>query len=446
MDFTPHKYQEYVINKILSTANLALFLDMGLGKTVCTLTAITELLKTDQISKALVIAPKKVAETTWTTEAAKWKHTKALRVSTVLGSPTQRLKALNADADVYVINRDNVVWLMERYSFKPPFDMLVLDESSSFKNSQTKRFRALRKSLKSFKRVVELTGTPIGNGLMDLWAQMYLLDQGARLGRTLRQFTSRWFTPDKVNGFVVYSYKALPCAAKEIPEAIADISVSMKAEDWLELPPRIDNVIPISLGPALKTYRKLERSYVLSLPETDITAGSAAALTNKLLQLANGFLYTDGHTAVDFHDCKLEALKEIAESGKNLLVFYIYQHDRERILKAFPDAVEAKTVESLNAWNEGRVKLLLAHPASAGYGLNLQAGGSTIVWYGLTWSLEQYQQANARLHRQGQKEVVIIHHLVAKGTMDERVMRILAKKDSGQRALLDAVKAVIGGM
>lgn len=442
--FKPHKYQKYVIDRVVQGRRVALFLGMGLGKTVCTLTAIKDLLAAGEARKVLVIAPKKVAETTWTGEVSKWEHLTGLRISQVLGTAQQRGAALDADADVYVINRENVVWLMERYSFQPPFDMLVLDESSSFKNHKAKRFRALRRSLNSFDRVVLLTGTPMGNGPLDLWAQMYLLDRGQRLGRSFRQYTSRWFRPDKTNGFIIYSYRPLPTAAKEIPEAIADISVSMSAEDWRELPPRIDNVIKVSLGQALEMYKRLQQDYVLLLPDSeDITAASAAALINKLLQLADGFVYTDGGGYADIHDAKLEALREIAETGKNLLVFYTYKRDRDRILEAFPGAVEAKAPETLEAWNRGEVKMLLAHPASAGYGLNLQAGGNTIVWFGLTWSLEQYQQANARLHRQGQTEAVIVHHLVAKGTMDERVMQMLLKKDAGQKALLEAVKAEI---
>nr|DAY56198.1 MAG TPA: Chromatin remodeling complex ATPase [Caudoviricetes sp.] len=421
----------------------ALFLDMGLGKTVCSLTAILELLWNHfSVTKVLVIAPKRVAESTWAQEAAKWDHTRAIRVALVLGDLRQREEALKTNSDVFVINRENVVWLMEYYHWRPPFDMLVLDESSSFKNHQAKRFRALKKVRPLFDRVLELTGTPTSNGLMDLWAQIYLLDGGKRLGRTITQYRQRYFTPDKTNGFVVYSYRPKPGAEEAIQDAIKDIVVSMSAADWLELPERMDNIIPVELGAKERAlYQELEREMVLEMPDGDIQAGSAAVLSNKLLQLANGAIYDDERNVIPVHDKKLEALKELAEPGNPLLVFYTYQHDRERIQAMFPEARVMQGAQDVEDWNAGKISMLLAHPASAGYGLNLQAGGNTVVWFGLTWSLEQYQQANARLYRQGQKRTVVIHHLVAKGTMDEQVMQALQHKAIGQQALLDAVKA-----
>ena len=443
MEFKPYRYQQYVIDRIQEMPAAALFLDMGLGKTVCSLTAILELLWNHfSVTKVLVIAPKRVAESTWAQEAAKWDHTRAIRVALVLGDLRQREEALKTNSDVFVINRENVVWLMEYYHWRPPFDMLVLDESSSFKNHQAKRFRALKKVRPLFDRVLELTGTPTSNGLMDLWAQIYLLDGGKRLGRTITQYRQRYFTPDKTNGFVVYSYRPKPGAEEAIQDAIKDIVVSMSAADWLELPERMDNIIPVELGAKERAlYQELGREMVLEMPDGDIQAGSAAVLSNKLLQLANGAIYDDERNVIPVHDKKLEALKELAEPGNPLLVFYTYQHDRERIQAMFPEARVMQGAQDVEDWNAGKISMLLAHPASAGYGLNLQAGGNTVVWFGLTWSLEQYQQANARLYRQGQKRTVVIHHLVAKGTMDEQVMQALQHKAIGQQALLDAVKA-----
>lgn len=443
--FKPYGYQRYAIEKIEQLPAVALFMDMGLGKTVCSLSAVISLLwDSFSVTKVLVIAPKRVAEATWAQEGAKWTHTAPLKVSLVLGDAKQRKDALEAKADIYVTNRENVVWLMEYCHWHPPFDMLIIDESSSFKNHQAKRFKALRKVRLCFDRIVELTGTPASNGYMDLWAQMYLLDGGKRLGRTISEYRRRYFTPDKTNGFVVYSYRLRPGAEEAIWKAIEDIVVSMSAADWLELPDRIDNVIPVELGAKeKKLYQDMEQEMVLEFPEGDIQAGSAAVLSNKLLQLANGAIYDDEGQVIHIHDKKLDALQEIADTGVNMLVFYTYQHDRDRILSAFPEAKVLQKGEDVIAWNAGRIKMLLAHPASAGYGLNLQAGGNTVVWFGLTWSLEQYQQANARLYRQGQKKAVVVHHIVARGTMDERVMKALSQKEAGQRALLEAVKAKI---
>lgn len=444
--FKPHSYQEFAIQKILELPALALFLDMGLGKTICSLTAVTELLwDYFSVSKVLIIAPKKVAESTWDSEIAKWESTKNLKISKILGNASERKKALAANANVYVVNRENVVWLMETLNWRPTmFDMLIIDESSSFKNHQAKRFKALRKVRPYFSKVVELTGTPRSNSLMDLWAQIYLLDGGKRLGRTITEYRNRWFRPDKTNGHIVYSYVPKPGAEQEIYTAIRDITFSMSADDWLKLPQRIDNVINVDMGKEARCrYEELERQLVLSLPEGEIMASTAAVLSNKLLQMANGAVYDENEGVVNIHDEKLEALKEIVEAGNPILVFYNYRHDRDRLLKWFPFAAELKKPEDVANWNAGKIKMLVAHPASAGYGLNLQAGGSTIVWFGLTWSLEQYMQANARLYRQGQERAVIIHHLVAKGTMDELVMASLGRKQAGQEELLKAVKARI---
>lgn len=449
MEFKPHKYQQYAINRILELPRAALFLDMGLGKTVITLIAIKQLLLTFEVGKVLVIAPKKVAESTWKQEAEKWDETKGLRVSVVLGTAKQREAALKREADIYIINRENVVWLYNFYKQPKgcwPFDMAVLDESTSFKSRAAKRWRALRIIHEKFSRILELTGTPAANGLLDLWAQIYLLDSGKRLGRTMSAFRDRWFKPDARNGPIVYSYKPLPGSQEEITKAISDISFSMAAKDYLELPKLIINRIPVILSEKdMRLYKRLEREKILEFKGEDVTAGSAAVLSGKLLQLANGAIYDDAHGVQIIHEAKLEVLSEIIEAaqGEPVLVFYSFRHDLARILEKFPDAVELKGDKTVKAWNEGGIKVLLAHPASAGYGLNLQAGGSIIVWFGLTWSLEQYEQANARLYRQGQDRPVIVHHLVAKGTMDEAVDLALQHKRKGQEAMLEAVKAKI---
>lgn len=446
MRFVPHRYQQYSTNRIIENKAVGLFLDMGLGKTICTLTAIQELMYDRfEVSKVLVIAPKKVAESTWDSEAAKWDHTRSLKISKVLGTEKQRIKALSVEADIYVINRENVVWLCEYYRWHPPFDMLVLDESSSFKNRQAKRFKAIRKIRTFFERIVELTGTPSSNGLLDLWAQIYLLDFGKRLGRTISSYRDKYFIPDARSGHIVYSYKILPNSDNLIHKAISDICFSMSATDWLEMPEKLINIINVELdATARQKYKALEREKVLEFAQSDVTAGTAAVLSNKLLQLANGAIYDDDKGVQHVHDAKLEALSEIADTNdKPILVFYSFRHDLERIREKFPNAKLLSTDDDVKAWNAGKIKMLLAHPASAGYGLNLQAGGSIIVWFGLTWSLEQYEQANARLYRQGQTEAVIIHHLVAKGTTDEQVMLALEGKKAGQDALLAAVKAKI---
>ena len=399
------------------------------------------------IQRVLIVAPRTVAESTWQDEAEKWEHLH-LKFSTVLGTPSQRIKALKQDADCYVISRDSVTWLCEYYRYQLPFDMLVLDESSSFKNPQAKRFKALRRARTCFDRVILLTGTPAPNTLLDIWSQIYLLDGGEALGRTVTSYRNRYFRPDKRNGYIVYSYRLRDDQAEqEIYDAIAPEVMSLKAADYLKLPPRIDNVIRVEMdAKAQKTYKTMEKDLVLGMGTDDeITAMNAAALSNKLLQLANGCIYTDEGNTVAVHDAKIDKLAEIVEQneGKPILVFYAYKHDLSKLQQRFPAAKTLEGAAELRDWNAGRIPMLLAHPASTAYGLNLQAGGNIIVWYGLTWSLEQYQQANARLYRQGQDKPVIINHLVTKGTMDEQVMKALQSKAAGQDALLAAVKAKI---
>ena len=434
-EFVPRPYQEYAIRRIIDTPAVALLLDMGMGKTVSTLTAIDELMYDRfAVRKVLVIAPLRVALSTWRDECETWAHTQNLRISIAVGDMATREAALRADADIYVVNRDVVKWLVDYYRDKWPFDMVVIDESSSFKNPASQRFKALRKVRPLIQRVVLLTGTPAPNGLMDLWSQLYLLDRGERLGRTLTEYRERYFRPGQQSGYVVYSYDLRPGADKEIFRKIGDICVSMKSEDYLTLPDE-----------ALERYREMEKELVLSIGDTDITAVSAATLTNKLLQMANGAVYDAEKEVVQIHGAKLEALDEIisCNEGKSVMVIYSYRHDLDALRQRYPEARELKTAEDIRDWNAGRIPLLLVHPQSAGHGLNLQHGGHIVVWYGLTWSLEAYQQTNKRLHRPGQTEPVMLHHLVAKGTIDEDVMRALEGKAAGQESMLDAVKARI---
>ncbi len=400
-----------------------------------------------------MIAPKKVAEGTWTKEAAKWDHTKMLRVSPVLGSQAKRIRALNTPADLYVINRENVCWLVDYYRNAWPFDMVVIDESSSFKSHSAKRFKALAGISSRISRMVELTGTPSPNGLADLWSQVYLLDGGERLGKRYSQFRERYFQPDKrgADG-MIYSYEAKPGTEESILAKISDICISMKAEDYLELPDLTYHEVPVELDKkSWKAYQDLERKMILELPEDDelISVTSAAALSNKLLQLANGAVYDEDRQVHEVHDCKIEAFLELVESlqGKPVLVFYNYQHDRERILKALAKSGlrirELKTTQDEDDWNAGRIDILLTHPASSAYGLNLQQGGNHVIWFGLTWNYELYTQANKRLHRQGQVNKVIIHHLVSTGTRDEDVMTALKRKDDAQNWVMESLKARI---
>jgi len=445
-----HEYQEYCIEFVKERPYSALLLQMGLGKTLIVLTALFDLVITGVVTagKILVIAPLAVARNTWPAEAAKWDHLD-FRLSLVLGSAVARKKALEAKADIYVINRENVPWLAGLYKSRWPFETVIIDELSSFKNNQAKRFRALRSVRPYISRLIGLTGTPAPNSLIDLWPQIYLLDQGKRLEKFIGRFREKYFVPAQTDGHVVYKYALRRGAEEQIHRAISDICVSMRAADYLRIPERIDNTVGIDLSEKeMAQYRAFEKQCVLEADGTDITALSAAALAGKLLQMAGGAVYLDAaelkyHTV---HERKLERLILAIEEaqGQPVLVFYNYRHEVERIKRALPESV-LFTGNQIDAWNSGEISVLLAHPASAGHGLNLQDGGATIVWFGLTWSLELYQQANARLRRQGQKKTVVVHHLVTKGTIDEDVMQAIAKKEAGQDALMEAVRARIAG-
>lgn len=451
MKFKPYPYQRYCINRLLTSPILGLFLDMGLGKTVITLTAINDLkYNRFAINKVLVIAPKKVAESTWVNEAKKWDHLKLLRFSVVLGPEQKRIRALNTPADIYVINRDNVVWLVDYYRNRWPFDMVVIDEFSSFKNHQAKRFKALRNVRPHIKRIVGLTGTPAPNGLLDLWAQVYLLDGGQRLGKSITSFRERYFEPDQRNRERVFTYAPKIGAEEKIQSLISDICISMKAEDYIQLPDIIYNTITVKLdSKAKKAYDKLEKEMLLEVDGSTIDAGSAAVLANKLLQLCNGAVYDEERNIVEVHNNKIERFMELIEelNGKPALVFYNFQHDKDRLIKALSKTKlrvrELKTPQDEQDWNNRQIDILLAHPASAAYGLNLQQGGNHIIWFGLNWSLELYQQANKRLHRQGQTEKVIIHHIAIEGGVDEDVLAALESKTDTQDKLIEALKARI---
>lgn len=452
-EFIPHKYQLTAINHVINVPKCGLFLDMGLGKTVSTLTAIKELkYNRFQVNKVLIIAPKKVAEGTWSKEKDKWNHTKDFRVSLVLGSQQKRIKALSVNADLYIINRENIPWLVDYLRNDWYFDTVVIDESSSFKNSRSKRFKALKMVLPKINRLIELTGTPSPNGVEDLWAQIYLLDQGTRLEKYITHFRAKYMEPNKRNRSQIFDYKIKDGVYDSIINKISDICISMKSEDYLELPDLSYNEIPVILNDkARRDYDKMERDFVLELEgaEDEITAVNAAALSNKLLQISNGAVYDSTGIYTEVHDAKIEAFLELVErlQGKSLLVFYNFQHDRDRIKRALEksDLVvkELKTTQDEDDWNAGKIDILLTHPASAAYGLNLQEGGNHVCWFGLSWNLEHYQQANKRLHRQGQKEKVIIHHLVTQGTRDEDVIRALDNKAGVQEEIMQSLKARI---
>lgn len=446
MKFLPHDYQKYAIEYIKSHPITALFLDMGLGKTVTTLTAIRDLMyDTFEVRRVLVVAPLRVARDTWPEEIRKWDHLKDLTCSVVVGTVADRRRALQKEADIYIVNRENLAWLYQ--NSRLDFDMVVLDELSSFKNAKSKRFKAMKAMRPEVKRIVGLTGTPSGNGLMDLWAEFRLLDMGERLGKYISQYRSLYFKPDKRNGMVVFSYKPLPGAEEVIYHQIADITVSMKANDYLEMPELVSVAKEVTLSEKeKKRYDELKKSLVLELPGGEVTAANAASLTMKLSQMANGAIYTDDKNVVGIHDRKLDALEDLVESanGQPVLVAYWFKHDKERIQKRM-EARELKEPQDFADWNAGKVPVALIHPASAGHGLNLQQGGSILIWFGLTWSLELYQQTNARLWRQGQQSrTVIIQHIVAKGTIDERILKVLEHKDGTQAALINAVKADLG--
>ena len=454
MQYTPHNYQAYCIQRVVEDPAIGLFLRPGLGKTVITLSAVNILKYFRwQVAKALVVAPKKVAEATWSKEAAKWDHLQHLRVSTVLGSASKRIKALNTPADVYVTNRENFEWLVDYYQQAWPFDMVIFDESTSFKNSQSKRFKAAKRIRRFIKKVVLLTGTPSSKGLIDLWAQVYLLDGGERLGPSLSAYRERYFDPDKRSRTQIFSYKAKDGAESAVLDAISDICISMKAEDYLQLPDFIQHEIPVLLdAKAKKAYDQFERDLLLEVDEDVITAASAAVLVGKLLQMCNGAVYSnDGHI-VPVHDCKLEAYLELLEqlNGEHCLTFYGYQHDRDRILEALKKHRKDlrvrvyKTVEDEEAWNNGEVDVLLVHPASCAYGLNLQAGGQHVVWYGLNWSFELNDQGNCRLYRQGSPyDKVFVHYLVVQGCQDEDVMATVRDRQDTHEAVMSALKARI---
>lgn len=444
MKYKPHSYQEYAIRYIETHPISALLIDMGLGKTSITLTAIRNLLfDSFEVCKVLVIAPLRVAKSTWTDEIKKWEHLSTLTYSLIVGNENERLSALNEKADIYIINRENVDWLVNKSGYKFDFDMVVIDELSSFKNHQSKRFKSLMKVRPLVKRIVGLTGTPSSNGLMDLFAEFKILDMGKRLGYFIGQYRNTYFKPDKMNGPIVYSYKPLPNAENAIYEKISDITVSMKANEYLKMPELLTSNYVVELSNSeKKQYDKMKKSLVLEITDGEITASNAASLSNKLCQLSNGAIYDDEQNIVEIHDRKLETLEDIIESmnGKPLLIAYWYRHDLERIKSRF-SVREIKTSEDISDWNDGKIPVALIHPASAGHGLNLQNGGSTLVWFGLTWSLELYQQTNARLYRQGQKNAVVIQHIITKGTIDEQILKALQKKNKTQADLIDAVRA-----
>lgn len=447
MNFKPHDYQNYAIEYIRSNPVAAVFLSMGLGKTVISLTAIADLLfDSFEIRKALIIGPLRVARDSWPMEISKWEHLKHLTYTVVVGPLTERKAALARQADITIVNRENVQWLVESGNFD--YDMVVIDELSSFKSHTSKRFKALMKVRPKVKRIVGLTGTPSSNGLMDLWAEFRLLDMGERLGRFITRYRETYFKPEKQNGQMVYTYRPRPEAEEEIYRRISDITISMKCTDHLKMPELISSQYEVVLSDdERRQYERLKSELVLTLSDEEITAPNAASLTNKLSQLSNGAIYDDGRNIVEFHSRKLDALEDIIESanGNPLLVAYWFRHDLERIRKRF-DVREIKTGKDIIDWNAGKIPVAMIHPASAGHGLNLQSGGSTLVWFGLTWSLELYQQTNARLWRQGQTSgTVVIQHIITKGTMDERILKALSQKELTQNALIDAVKADLGG-
>lgn len=449
--YKPYAYQEYAQNEIIEKPNIGLYLDMGLGKTVITLTALHDLkFNRWAVNKILIIAPKKVAEDTWQVEAQKWQHLQDFRVVGVLGSATQRENALATPADIYVINRENTQWLVQYYGRNWPFDTVVLDESSSFKNHQAKRFRALRTVRPRINRLIELTGTPNPHGLMDLWSQVFLLDGGQRLGRTVSVYRDMYFVPDKRNRTTIFSYAPKDGAEQEIHRLISDICISMKAADYLDLPDFITEDVPVVLDDkAKKAYRKLEREAVLQIDEDTITANTAAALSGKLLQLCNGSVYGEDHEVIPVHDCKIEAFLEVVEQlkGQHALVCYYFNHDRDRLLQALDKTglrVRVyKDYRDKEDWNAGNIDILLVHPASCGYGLNLQDGGHYLIWFGLTWNLEEYLQMLKRLHRQGQKFPVTSIRLIVKGGRDEDVIQSLEAKDDAEERLLQSLKVRI---
>lgn len=447
MKYEPHNYQQFATDFILEHPISCLMLDMGLGKTVITLTALWQLaLDSFDVSRILVIAPKRVAEDTWPKELSKWEHLSGMDATLVMGTQAEREAALHQQTFLYIINRENVSWLVENHRWD--FDMVVIDELSSFKSNQAQRFKAMKKVRPLISRIVGLTGTPAPNSLLDLWPEMYLMDMGQRLGRFIGGFRDRFFTPDKRNREIIYSYNPREGAEEAIYGLISDICISMKAVDYLDMPELIMNRVEVSMDSReRKIYDDFQRDMVVSLQGEELDAVNAAALSGKLTQMANGAVYGENRKVLHIHDRKLDALEDLMEAanGKPLLVAYWYEHDLQRIKARFKNARCIDTTQDIDDWNAGKIPLALIHPASAGHGLNLQEGGCTIVWFGLTWSLELYQQLNARLWRQGQKHTVVIHHIVTKGTHDEDVLRALDNKDTRQSALIDAVRARLEG-
>ena len=458
MKFEPKRHQDLALEFLRCHSHCALFLDMGLGKTVVSLTAAKELLDDFKIEKILVIAPLRVAEDTWTRECEKWDHLKELRVVKVLGSCEHRVKALASDADVYVMNRENTQWLVDYCEGIWPFDLVIIDELSSFKNSQAKRFRMLRRVIGQSSYVWGLTGTPASNGYMDLWAEMFLIDNGEALGKTITSYRTKYFTPGAHKGHIVYDYRLKAGAKTDIDRRLSKFCLSMGKDDWLQLPPLIYNEVRVRMTSAeRKIYDKFQAEKVIPLLESSVSSieemdsaivgGTAAVVSGKLLQMANGAVYDDSGSVFELHSQELDALEEIVASaqGTPLLVFYSYKHDVDRIKARFSEAVELKTSEDISNWNAGEIPMLLCHPSSAGYGLNLQEGSHIMVWFGLPWSLESYQQSIARLHRQGQEHPVICHHIICDNTIDDRVLAALQSKDATQKSLLEALKGYLKG-
>ncbi|EAC3599458.1 DEAD/DEAH box helicase [Listeria monocytogenes] len=444
MKYKPHEYQSYATEFILSHPISAVFLEMGLGKSVITLSAIFDLcLDSFLVCKVLVIAPLRVARDTWPAEINKWDHLKGLSYSVAVGTEKERIDALKKQSTLYIINRENVDWLVHKSGIPFHFDMVVIDELSSFKSYGAKRFKSLLKVRPSIKRIVGLTGTPSSNGLMDLWAEFRILDLGQRLGRYISHYRNTYFKPDKRNAQIIFSYKPLAGAEEEIYKQISDITISMKSTDYLKMPEYVSNEVFVTLSEKeWKVYSDFKEDMVANLGGEEIDAVNAAVLSGKLLQMANGAVYDSGNKAHEIHDKKLDALEDLIEgaNGKPVLVAYWYKHDLERIKDRFP-VRQIQSSKDIEDWNAGKIPIAVIHPASAGHGLNLQSGGSTLIWFGLTWSLELYQQTNARLYRQGQKDTVIVHHIITKNTIDEDVLLALTKKEKTQDALIDAVKA-----
>lgn len=449
-----HDYQNRAVAHIMNNECSALFLSCGLGKTVSTLTAIKELLDSCIISNVLIIAPKRVAEVTWKDEIANWEHLNGLTISVIAGTVKERQEAMAKKADIYTIGRDNIVWLVtEHGGIKLPYDMVVIDELTSFKNSSSKRFRALRKVRKFIPRVVGLTGTPTPQGMIDLFAQMYLVDGGQRLGKTITAYRDRFFKPGKRNGDIVYDYVLKSPqneTEQQISNLISDITISMKAEDYLKMPDRMSLYDYVELPPkAMEAYRTFEREQIIELINSDepLTAATAAALGNKLQQMAGGRVYDSDRKVIDIHDEKIEKLKEIVEAsnGEPVLVAYAFKHEQARIMEALKEFKPRKleTAQDIADWNGGKAPLMVAHPASVGHGINIQKGGHILVWFGNTWSLELYQQFNARLYRQGQMKPVMIHHIVAKNTIDEKIIKALSGKKETQDGLMNSIKELM---